>query len=99
MPTLRRAARRTGRRTARRASRRMEAARSTDEAQAPQEPAAQAPAAQAPAPREPGPRAAPEADPEDALAQRLRELDELHESGVLTDEQFEQAMNRIVDSE
>jgi len=67
----------------------MEAAQSTEEA----------PAAEEPASREPAPQAAPEADPEDALAQRLNELDELHESGVLTDEQFEQAMNRIVDSE
>jgi hypothetical protein len=31
--------------------------------------------------------------------QRLKELDELHETGVLTDEQFEQAKNRIVDVE
>ena len=88
MPAPRRAARRTGRRTARRTSRRMAAATSYDEPQQTYEPAPAPPQEQ---PAEPAPT-----DPDDALVQRLEELSELHDQGVLTDAQFEEAKNRII---
>ena len=95
MSAPRRAARRTGRRTARRTSRRAAAAETAyyDEPATSEPEPEQAPA---PAPPPEPAATAPADDVDAATAQRLQELSELHDQGVLTDEQFEEAKNRII---
>ncbi|MER5296898.1 DUF4429 domain-containing protein [Streptomyces pharetrae] len=54
------------------------------------------PSAPAPAPALAGPRPVPSEDDHDALLRRLRELGELHRSGVLTDDEFTMAKQAVL---
>ena len=95
MPAARRAVRRTGRRTARRTSARVNAAAPAPAAE-PEPQYFEAPQEQAP-PLEQEPAPAPAPDEDEALVDRLKELGDMHDQGVLTDAQFEQAKNRLID--
>ncbi len=54
----------------------------------------EAPQQEAPAsPEEP----APAASEDDAMIDRIKELSDLHDQGILTDAQFEEAKNRLLD--
>lgn len=81
MPAPRRMVRRTARRTGRRMYRRQQAMNAASQA-ASQEPAASAPP----------PEAQASVDPQE----QLKKLGELHEQGVLTDEEFAAAKARLV---
>ena len=99
MPAPRRTARRTGRRTARRTSRRTARRVGAAESAYYEEPATYEPEPQPAAAPPPEPaESVPADDPDAAMIQRLRDLSELHEQGALTDEQYEEAKNRIIDA-
>lgn len=92
MPAARRVARRSARRTEARVARRADTTSAPPASpQEPTEPAAP-PEQTAPPPVE---TTTDDVSPD--VAQRLSDLNELHDTGRLTDEQFEEAKKRIVD--
>ena len=68
---------------------------SAEESASAEEPYSEAPQQQEPPPQEPP--AAPAQNEDEAMIERIKDLSDLHDQGILTDDQFEEAKNRLID--